>query len=92
MSYIMYYILGMLSCFAFVVFTSTYTRKEEHVLHAFFWSVLWLLLLGIIVIGLTFDFFRRILPDWLSTLPYKIFVRIDDNITKLSKFILGEGK
>ena len=90
MSCVMYYILGMLCCFVIVVFTSTHTKKEEHVLHAFFWSILWLLLLSIIVIGLTFDFFKRILPDWLSSLPYIIFVRVDDNITKLSNFILGE--
>lgn len=90
MTYFLYYLLGLLSCFVFGLCTASHERKEEHVLHAFFWSVLWGLLLSIIVTGTLFEFFRRILPDWLSTFPYKLFLRIDYNITKFSKFILGE--
>lgn len=90
MTYFLYYLLGLLSCFTVIVCTTTHKLKEEHVLHAFFWSVMWGLLFSIIVVGVLLEFFRRILPDWLSTFPCKLFLMIDDNITKFSKFILGE--
>ena len=90
MTFFLYYLLGLLSCFVVILCTASKERKEEHVLHAFFWSVLWGVLISICLTGIFFEFFRRILPDWLSTFPYKLFLMIDDNITKFSKFILGE--
>lgn len=90
MSYIISYMGIVLVFFLFFSIMNSKQKSDVEVIKCFCWALLWIFLVFLIVLDLFIGFFHRILPKSFLEFPEYVFKKVDKQIEKFGKFLMGE--